>query len=188
MNFSLRILPWFLLPFAAAFAGTKREEVVPLTESRRLFVAVPEGFTYSAKTDEIGAINLQLAAPGDAVTVHVLLLPDPEEKLKGARARKEKMVELFQEFVEGSVEKAMQFEELSPRAGAGTYCVFTDAKLVDKTELPAGEYHHLTSGLKACSGVVAVFRIFSNDTKSTEYLAAMKLLRDSLNEKVGPLR
>ena len=82
----------------------------------------------------------------------------------------------------------MQFEELEPRTGAGTYCVFTDANLIGKAEVPAGEYLHLTAGLKAWPGVVAVFRLFSNETDSPEYQALMKTLRESLLERPVPLR
>jgi hypothetical protein len=105
-----------------------------------------------------------------------------------ARARKEKMVELFQEYVDSSVEKAMQFEELDPRTGAGTYCVFTDASLVGKKKFPPGEFLHFTTGLKAWPGVLAIFRVFSNDTTSAEYRAAMKMLRESVQEKAVPLK
>jgi hypothetical protein len=98
------------------------------------------------------------------------------------------MVEFFQEYVAGSVEKAMEFEELSPRRGAGTFCVFTDAALVGKTELPPNEYHHLTVGVKAWSGTMVVFRLFSQDLKSAAHLAALRVLRESVEERPVPLR
>jgi hypothetical protein len=89
--------------------------------------------------------------------------------------------------VEGSVEKAMQFEELDPKVGAGTYCVFTDANLVGKAKLPPGEFLHSTTGLKAWPGVVAVFTLLSNDTTSHEYTSVMKMLRTSVEERAPPL-
>jgi hypothetical protein len=98
------------------------------------------------------------------------------------------MVELFNTYVEGSVEKAMRFEELEPRRGAGTYCVFTDANLVGKTELPPNEFRHLTVGIKAWSGVLTIVRLFSQDTTSAEYQALLKLLRESVEERPVPLR
>jgi hypothetical protein len=118
----------------------------------------------------------------------IVFLPDSENRFANARARKEQMFDLFQEYVGSSTEKAMQFEELEPRTGAGTYCVFTDTNLVGKTTLPPGEYLHLTAGLKAWPGAVAVFRLFSNETKSDAYQAAMKLLRESLEERAVPLK
>jgi hypothetical protein len=98
------------------------------------------------------------------------------------------MNEMFDEYVASSTEKAMQFEELDPQTGAGTYCVFTDANLASQEKRPAGEYLHLTTGIKAWPGVVAVFRLFSNDTRSAEYQALLKMLRESVEEKAGPLK
>jgi len=66
--------------------------------------------------------------------------------------------------------------------------VFTDAKLRGRSSLPPGEYLHLTVGLKAWPGVVAVFRIFSQDTTSAEYQAILGLLRESVEERAVPLR
>jgi hypothetical protein len=66
--------------------------------------------------------------------------------------------------------------------------VFTDAKLASQEKRPAGEYLHLTAGIKAWPGVVAVFRLFSNDTTSPEYQSLLKMLRESLEEKAGPLK
>lgn len=82
----------------------------------------------------------------------------------------------------------MQFEELEPKTGAGTYCVFTDAALVGRSTLPPGEYLHLTAGVKTWPGVVVVFRLFSNDVNSSEYRAILTMLRESLQEKPVPLR
>ncbi|MSU50734.1 MAG: hypothetical protein EXS37_16875 [Opitutus sp.] len=157
-------------------------------ENRRLTVAVPDGYGYNFSKDDLGLINVQLAAPKEKVTLHLLFIPDPDGEFGRARTRKEKMVELFQEFVDSSVEKAMQFEELDPRTGAGSYCVFTDAKLAGKTDFPPGEYLHFTAGLKAWPGVLAIFRLFSNDTTSPEYQAVIKLLRESVQERPVPLR
>jgi hypothetical protein len=172
----------------AVAAGPRREEAVFLFENRKVGIEVPAGFVYQQNKDELGLINVQLAAPDDKVTLHLLFLPDPEGRFGTARARTEKMVDLFQEYVASSVEKAMQFEELEPRQGAGTYCVFTDAGLVGKSSLPPGEYLHFTAGLKAWPGVLAIVRVFSQDTASAEYRAVLRLLRESVEEKPVPLR
>ena len=170
------------------FAAAQREESVLIFESRKVAVAVPPGFTFASARDEAGLINLNLAETANKLSLHLVFVPDPEERATQARARKEQMVELFDSFVAGSVEKAMRFEELEPRRGAGTYCVFTDASLAGAASYPPGEYLHLTAGLKAWRGVLVVFRLFSNDTTSAPYQAAMKLLRDSVEERPVPLR
>jgi hypothetical protein len=188
MNFSFRLISLSLLAVAVAWAGPKREEAITLFENRKVAIAVPEGFSYKTAADELGVAVVQLAAAKDKVTATLVFGPDPERQFATTRGRAEKMVEEFQEYVEGSVEKAMQFEELQPKVGAGTYCVFTDAKLVDQKEYPPGEYLNLTSGLKTWAGVAVIFRVFSNDTTSAEYQAVMKMLRESVQERTVPLK
>jgi hypothetical protein len=179
-----------LSPVATVAHGAPkaREETAFLFENRKLVVAVPEGFSCVTSKSEDGVITMKLADPKERCSVELLFLPDPEGQLAGARARREKMVELLADYVGPSQEKGMQFEELEPRTGAGTYCVFTDATLHGKENLPPGEYLHLTSGLKTWPGVVTIFRFFSNDTTSAEYRAVMKMLRESVEERGVPLR
>ena len=183
------LLPlWLLLLAGSALAAPRHEETVFLFENRKVSLLVPETFGYASSKDDLGLVNVQLAAPHDKVTLHLVFVPDPERQFASARARKEKMVELFQEYVDNSVEKAMQFEELEPKVGAGTYCVFTDASLAGKAPYPPGDFLHFTTGVKAWPGVVAIFRLFSNDTKSPEYQAAMKMIRESVQERGAPLK
>jgi hypothetical protein len=118
----------------------------------------------------------------DKISLQITFLPDPEQLFSSARTRREFMNDNFKQFVGGSVEKAMQFEELEPKVGGGTYCVFTDAELVGKSKLPAGQFLNSTTGLKAWPGVYAVFEVLSQDIKSREYTAVMKMLRDSVHE------
>jgi len=172
----------------AAPGPEAREEIIPLYEGRRAVVAVPAGFQAVLKRDPAGVLALELAAPHQRVTLSVVFLPDADEAVASVRTRREKMFELFQEFVDASTEKAMRFEELAPRAGAGTFCVFTDARLAGKAPYPPGEYLHVTAGVKAWDGMLAVFKCFSNDTTSADYQAVLRLLRESLSEKVGPLK
>jgi hypothetical protein len=188
MNSLLRFLSLGLIAAAVAWAGPKHEESLTVFESRKIALAVPEGFSFKTNSDDAGLTVVQLAAAKDKVTASLVFLPDADRQFATSRGRAEKMVEEFQEFVDGSVEKAMQFEELEPKGGAGTYCVFTDAKLVGQTELPPNEFHHLTCGLKSWPGAVVIFRVFSNDTASPEYQAVMKMLRESVLERTVPLR
>jgi hypothetical protein len=173
---------------AVGSAGKTREEAVFLFENRKVTLDVPEPITLSSTKDDSGVVLVRLANPSDTLSMDIRFLPDPDGQFASARTRKEFINQMFNDYVGTSSEKAMQFEELDPRVGAGTYCVFTDANLVGKTKLPPGEYLHLTSGLKAWPGVVAVFRFFSNDTTSSDYQTVMKMLRESVHEKPVPLR
>src|SRR4051812_33272467 len=109
-----------LLSHGFALAVPRHEEIIPLTESRKLSILIPDGFTYQTAKDDAGLIGVQLATAHNTVTLNLVFVPDNDGEFASARARKEKMVELFKEFVDTSVEKAMQFEELEPKMGAGT--------------------------------------------------------------------
>lgn len=172
------------LPLAGALVAKEkaRDETLILFEQRRVAIAVPVGFVFTSNKDEQGFITARLSDPKDKVSLQISFLPDSEGEYSTARGRKELMVKSFQQFVTGSVEQAMQFEELEPRTGAGTFCVFTDSSLVGKAKLPPGEYLNSTAGIKSWRGCFAVFTLMSNDTKSDEYRAAMKVLRESLSE------
>jgi hypothetical protein len=179
---------------AAVFAigtpkGQDREEILVLFEQRRVALAVPAGFVFSSGKGENGIITARLSDPKETVSLQISFLPDPSGGFSSARKRKEFIAQSFQHYVAGSVEQAMRFEELESRAGAGTYCVFTDASLAGKTKFPPNEYLHSTTGIKAWRGCFAVFTILSNSITSPEYVTVMNVVSESLKElPLTPLR
>ena len=176
-----RILIWLVLSGLPLGAAQKyRDETVFLFQNRKVTVAVPEGLGFQSSKNERGIISVRLGDPKNTINLQVSFLPDPEGRFASARDRKEFINETFHEYVAASVEKGMQFEELDPKVGAGTYCVFTDSSLVGKSRLPRGEFLQTTTGLKAWPGVVAVFTVFGNETTSMEYLAVMNMLHEGL--------
>ena len=187
-----RLLPMLLilaLGAAGLFAAEEsREEAFLIFENRKLSIAVPTGFECVTAKDETGLVAaVRIADAKERCSLEIRFVPDADRRYAQARARCELMNEVFGEYVRASSEKGMQFEELEPRAGAGTYCVFTDSSLVGRADLPPGEYLHVTAGLKAWPGVVVIFRFFSNETDTPGYQAIMKMLRESLQEKSVPL-
>src|SRR5258706_8208920 len=143
MKTSLSILLLFAVSLPAAGADPKtREETVFLFENRKVTVDVPLTLSFTSAKDDAGSVLIKLADPNDTLSMELRFLPDPEGRFANARARKDLMNDMFNDYVESSTEKAMQFEELDPRTGAGTYCIFTDANLVGKTNRPPGEYLH----------------------------------------------
>ncbi|HEX2853546.1 MAG TPA: hypothetical protein VHO24_09925 [Opitutaceae bacterium] len=168
--------------FLATGPLSAKEESVLLYENRRVSIAVPEGFEFRRVADKRGPAVVITDAQ-HSVVLNITLLPDLDGNFTSARTRKEFVVENFHEFLESSVEQAMQFEEMNPRSGACSYCVFTDAHLVGRKEMPPNEYLYATIGVKADSGCLAVFTLLSNDTASKEYQAAMKILRESVQVK-----
>ena len=179
-----------LLLAANLRAGASRsaEQSVFLFENRRVSIALPDGFGLVTTKDERGLLTVRIANPADTANLQITFVPDSDGQLASSRGRMELMVRAFQAYVEGSVEKAMQFEELQPKAGSGTFCTFTDAKLVGSKELPPGEFRLATAGVKAWPGVGAVFTLFSQAADGPEHQALLGLLRGSVVERSGPLR
>jgi hypothetical protein len=167
MNPFRTLVGCFLVVAVAVAAVAPREEAVLIFGNRKVSCAVPEGFNYATARDDLGLVHIRLEHDTGKVSLELRFMPDPESQFSTARARREMVAEMFSSYVESSTEKGIQFEELGPRTGAGTYCVFTDAKLVGQAKLPAGEYLHLTAGVKTWPGVVVLFQLFSNETTST---------------------
>jgi len=188
-----QVLLAMLLCLAAgtAVAAAPKEEIVTICDQRKVAIAVPEGFTLERSESPNGLVLVKISGPKGTIDLNLVFMPDPSggEFATSARTRKEFMVREFQEFVASSVEQAMQFEELEARGGAGTYCVFTDAALIGKPQLPPNEFLNLTAGLKAWPGACVVFKLFSNDVISAEYRTLLAMLRESVQLKpVSPLR
>ena len=138
--------------FAAAPAK-EREETVFIHQNRRVTITVPEGLGYAVEKDERGLITVRMADRKDQITLSITFAPIPTDTFKSVRDRKDFIVENFQAYVGSSVEKAMQFEELEPKIGAGSYCVFTDASLIGKPRPSANEFLHCVGGVKTWPGV-----------------------------------
>lgn len=185
---SLLRLGFPALLLALPLAAKDHLESVFLFQNRKVSLNVPDGLGFSSSKDDNGMVTVLIADPKEKVSCQLMFLPDAEDFFASARNRKEFMNDKFQQRLQGSVEKAMQFEELDPKVGQGTYCVFTDTELVGKTKLPPGQFLTSTAGIKSWPGVIAIFEIFSQDIKSKEYLAVMKMLREGLSEKAVPLK
>src|SRR5687767_11236048 len=135
MKYSLIIA--VLIPTLVAASGPApklREQKIALTENREVIVNVPDGFALVTGQDPSGFVAIKLSDASVDVRNDVQCMRAAEGKYAQGRARMELMHEMFVEYVDASTEKAMQFEELQPRTGSGTYCVFTDSKLLGKSD------------------------------------------------------
>ena len=184
----LALAACLLAATVAAPAAAQREETLELAPGRRVTVAVPSGFVVERPANPAAPPELRLRDAAGTVSLDLTFLPDPDGLAATPRARRERLVELFEEHVAASVEQAMRFEELEPRRGAGTWCLFTDRALVGRAELPPNEYRLLAVGVKTWPGVMVVFRLFSQDAEAPAHRAAWAVLRESVEERPVPLR
>jgi len=166
------------LPVLAGLCPAK-EELLPLYGQDRVAIEVPEDWNYASRQDD-GLVSAQLSDQGRQVSLQITFFPDPEGRMADVENQTALMGDLAMEYIEGSVEKAAKLEPLKPRRGSGLFCVFTDAKLAGKTELPPNEYRHATAGIRSSAGWFAAFTLLSQDTTSPAYRRALGLLRTSL--------
>lgn len=178
----LRVSCFVLAGLLGAGAAKVRQETLFLFENRQVAFAMPAGFGFATSKNEQGIFTVLIADRKDRAALQMTFLPDPQGRFGAARSRRELIFENFQHFVDASVEKTMQFEELEPRTGTGTYCVFTDAALAGKTKVPPHSYLRSVAGVKAWPGVVAVFTLQSNGTATKEHQLLMSMLRESVQE------
>lgn len=184
VSFRRLSLLWLVLLLAAPAlqAAKEHKETLFLFENRQVVFVMPPGFGFSTTKNEEGIFTVHIADAKSRVALQMTFLPDVQNQLGDARSRKEFIFHNFQDRVEPSVEKAMQFQELEPKTGAGTYCVLTDETLAGKTKLPKDEFKNSTIGLKTWPGVAAVFTVSSNGTATKEYQTLLTMLRESVQE------
>jgi hypothetical protein len=178
----LSLLWLVLLDLTALQAAKEHKETLFLFENRQVVFVMPPGFGFSSSKNEQGIFTVHISDAKSRVALQMTFLPDAQSQLSDARSRKEFIFQNFQDRVEPSVEKAMQFQELEPKTGAGTYCVLTDETLAGKKKMSKDEFQHSTIGLKTWPGVAAVFTVSSNGTATKEYQTLLTMLRESVQE------
>lgn len=192
MPVSLRRLFLILLALVlgpgALQAAKEHTETLFLFENRRVTFVMPSGFGFSSSKDDRGIFTVLIADAKDRAVLQMTFLPDPQNRLAAARAQNEFIFENFREFVALSREKAMQFEDLKPKIGAGTYCVLSDEALAGKEKVPSGSYKYSTIGVKTWPGVAAAFTLLSNGTATKEHQTLLTLLRESVREIPAPAK
>jgi hypothetical protein len=176
-----RPLAILLLVLCLPLVASAKDETFRIFQDRRITVSVPEGFSYETNRTDEGLVTVKITDAKQQIDLQVSFLPDRTGRLANETGQKEFLAQACQEYAEGSVEQSYEFENLRPQIGSGLYCVFTDKKLVNK-QPPAGEYVHVTSGVKAWPGCFLVFTLLSNDTDSKAYRASLRLLKDSFIE------
>lgn len=179
-------LPAFLLLLAVSTVGAKEkdkdhDESLILIGDHRVVITVPAGYVYSSGRDDNGILMAKVTDAKEKVVLQVQFLPDPEGRFATEQTHMDYLARACQQYAEGSVEKSYNFTALAPHRGTGTYCMFTDASLVDK-EPPKGEVRNVTTGVKSWPGWLCVFTLLSNDTTSKEYQTALRLVKDSFEE------
>jgi hypothetical protein len=182
--------PGLLLAAALALGTGGQAADVPLElpEGERVVVVVPEGWKLARDRGENGVVTARLTDPGERLSLHLTFLPHLDGRLAGEEAQARVLGELIEPYLAHAVEKEARLQPLRAHRAEGFYCLFTDARLVDRRELPPDEYRHATVGLRVAERWFAVFTLFSQDTTSAEYRAALRVVQIGLRDAGGGSR
>lgn len=168
-----------LLGLAGLARGADAAKTLELYGGAKVAVELPAGWKLDSGANPDGLVSARIASADDRVSLQITFFPDLEGRMNSASDQRKLLGQVAESYAADSVEKEPKLLPLRPRFGGGYYCVFTDARLVGAAELPAGEYRHATAGLRTSAGWFGLFTLFSQDTDTDDYRAALDLVRNS---------
>ena len=149
------------------------EQVVPGAGTLRF--AVPQGWDVQAHSAMQGAVDLNLG-PASGPRAKVLVTGTVQKgasELKSTSDIKRAVKAMGEALLSGSVEKRLELTRLDGRSGAGFFYSLTDKR----TELPEGEFRHMTQGIVAIGPLRLAFTVLSDQPDSAAQKVTLDLLR-----------
>jgi hypothetical protein len=169
---------WEGIPCAPVAA---EEVTVQVPGADRVKIVVPAGWKHSiVQTLPALPPTLDMQEPTAPLGLKITFLPDPNGKLANEEEIKKLMTASTGLYVESSLEKKLEIRPMSTKNGKGFYATFTDASLVDKKEVPPGQFRIVTSGILVVGKQAAAFTLLTNRLDGKEYVAAMQLLSEGI--------
>lgn len=163
-----------------AFAG---EEEIEISGFGTVGVVVPDGWTSGVVPDEQNGRRVMriLAPDGERISLGLMIGAMSGGVTMGeARASvAERLNPLLSESLE---DKIYALELKSPR-GNGAYGRITDKDLPEGTEVPTGEWRHMTFGVYSLANYVVILEIYSDTLRSPAYKQALAVVTDGIYEK-----
>ncbi len=165
----------FLLPALLALALPLHAETVDLSPRGKFTITPPPGWTCSVTKEGDNGCAIMLTPPENVnarCLVNIVFTPKDEPMSKDDV--RDKVLAIGDQFVEASVEKKKILHDFALSSGFGSYCLFTDASLVDKPpekekfKIVAVGMIHINDDLAAAVSFLA------DDAKGPEFAAMMK--------------
>jgi hypothetical protein len=168
-----------LLVLTALAAPAQSEETVTVPGRNRLTIFVPPGYSFAVERDVDKNAAVRMENPVWPITIAAFIIAEADPAIVTNEWQRN---HLIASALPDAKEKDYHFQPLHPVSGSGVLCVFTDGRYKSVDELPAGEFLHLTGGVKAWRGCYVFFQIMSNDITSPEYLEALELFQTSFTK------
>ena len=149
------------------------EQVIPATCVLRF--AVPGGWDVQARSPSAGGVSLTLQ-PAAGAKARVLISGTAEKgtsELKSTSDIKRAVKTMGEALLSGTVEKRLKLVRVDGRIGAGFFYSLTDKR----TELPEGEFRHMTQGIMAVGPMRLAVTVLADQLDSPAWKMALDLLR-----------
>ena len=160
---------------------------VTIFEGRQIAVAVPAGWKFDEQLDpHHGTPLLHVEDPAGQVAVVLAFFPDPAAKPPDRADLEAEAQNLFEPYLQSSVEKEMDLTYFDAPDGRGVYASFTDGNL-DPQNVPEDEKLISTAGLRSMKGVYVLFTVLTNSRDSASYRRALELVRGELRQVKTPV-
>jgi len=183
-RYVIRALTTIALALLLATSGVRAqsEEFVTVPGRARLSIFVPAGYSFSCERDVDKNADVRMENPIWPIAITAFIIADSNPAVVTEEWQRNEVISRIASALPDAKEKDYNFQPLHPVSGTGVFCVFTDARYKRVADLPAGEYMHLTGGVKAWRGCYVFFQIMSNDLTSPEYLEAFQLFETSFTK------
>jgi hypothetical protein len=168
---------------ACAVAPAGAEDVaIDVPFGDKLKVVVPDGWKHSI-VQPVPSLppTLDIEEPKAPLMLKITFLPDRDGKLAKEAELNKLMKATTGLYLAGSVEQKLELQPIKTKNGRGVYATFTDASLVDKKELPPGQFRIVTSGILVVGKQAAAFTLLANRLDGKEYEAAMQILTEGIS-------
>ena len=153
-------------------------ETISLGTHGSLAIAVPKGWTLATQKENENGIAITLSPQSDANAkgiINVSFIADPQPV--GRRDVEEKVRAIGEQFVDASVEKKENLRDLPLGGGAiGSYCVFTDASMVDQPPKKDEFKVVAVAILRFTDEVMAAASVAADSEKGPEFTALIAAL------------
>lgn len=159
----------FSLLLLAAACLSARAETYSLGAHGRLSVYLDKAWKVTGE-DMADHYEITVEPRGNVnASCKITVLYPEDDRLDTKAKLRDRVLEVCQQFTEGSVERKAVAKEFYLKRGFGYYCNFTDPELVGKPPEP-GNYKVMSSGMiRLAKDVVIGVTIFADSFKSEEY-------------------
>ncbi len=176
----LAIIVAAALHWAQAADDEPKTETVTVPGGNAVEITIPKDWDFSKKPlGNTGLSTLALESSDKTTLLQITMMPDLKGNFSTKEGRDKVLTEAAQHFVDGSVEKKIELQQVESKNGQGSYAKFTDASLVGKPA-QAGQYQAMATGIMLFDKSAATFTLLSDSFDNKTYAAGMDIMKNDI--------